>query len=148
MKSNLFFAIGLLCLVSCVKKEERGKEGSCSKGAGEKSFKMYQMSEMAILMEQMYVDNQRLRSRILTGDTIGHYPDYFNRIRQATMTDPADRDLFFQEHAERFLKAQQLIYEDSAHAKQRFNEAVARCLQCHETKCGGPIGKIKKLYIK
>jgi hypothetical protein len=35
-----------------------------------KGFQMYEMSEMAALMEQMYVDNLRLKDRIIKGDTI------------------------------------------------------------------------------
>ncbi len=35
-----------------------------------KEFEMYEMSEMAALMEQMYVDNQRLKQRIMDGDTM------------------------------------------------------------------------------
>jgi hypothetical protein len=108
---------------------------------------MYQMSEMAVLMEQMYVDNQRLKARILKDDTIGKFPNHFLKIHSAVMTDSTDNDQFFKEQAKLFIQAQELIYKDPDNAKEHFNEGVDACLQCHQVKCGGPIPKIKKLYI-
>ena len=109
---------------------------------------MYEMSEMSMLMEQMYVDNQRLAARIKNGDTIGRFPTHFMKIHKAVMTDPAENDAFFKEQATKFIKAQQLIYDDPKNAKQHFNDGVDACLHCHEQKCGGPIPRIKKLYIE
>lgn len=114
----------------------------------QKEFQMYEMSEMAALMEQMYVDNQRLKERITNGDTIGSFPTHFMRIHEAAMTEESDNDAFFKEQAAKFLKAQELIYKDPENAKAHFNNAVASCITCHEEKCGGPIPRIKKLYIQ
>ena len=105
------------------------KKDSLSKK--ENGFEMYEMSEMAALMEQMYVDKQ-----------------HFIKIHQAVMTDDADRDSFFDEQATQFIKAQELIYQDPKNAKTHFNNGIDACIQCHQVKCGGPIPKIKKLYIK
>jgi len=144
------------CIVffSCQKKEPakevtKAKEGQtkCS-SAGGKKLQMYQMSEMAALMEQMYVDNQRLKDRIKNGDSIGEFPQHFLKIHQAVMTDESDNDAFFKSQAAKFIKAQELIYKDPKNAKQHFNTGVNACIQCHQQKCGGPIPRIKKLYIK
>ena len=54
----------------------------------------------------------------------------------------------FEEQAAKFIKAQELIYEDPKNAKEHFNNGIDACIQCHEVKCGGPIPKIKKLYIE
>lgn len=113
-----------------------------------KQFEMYEMSEMAMLMEQMYVDNERLKQRIVEGDTIGNFPQHFLKIHASAMTDESENDAFFKEQAAKFLKAQELIYKDSIHAKKHFNDAISSCVQCHEHKCGGPIPRIKKLYIR
>lgn len=113
-----------------------------------KKFEMYEMSEMAMLMEQMYVDNERLKERIATGDTIGNFPQHFLKIHKSVMTDEDENDAFFKEQAKNFIEAQELIYKDSINAKQHFNDAVSACIKCHEVKCGGPIPRIKKLYIK
>ncbi|HQA74084.1 MAG: hypothetical protein R2805_08175 [Flavobacterium sp.] len=149
MKNFLLFGLALL-LFSChkeVKKDAATTEKKCDTTSGKK-LEMYQMTEMALLMEQMYVDNKRLKERIIKGDTIGTFPQHFLKIHTATMTDESENDAFFKEQAAKYIKAQQLIYADPKNAKEHFNNGVDACLNCHEQKCGGPIPRIKKLYIK
>ncbi len=133
-------------LFSCQKKEEKAEKKSTS--VKEKKLEMYEMSEMATLMEQMYVDNKRLKERIQKGDTIGTFPEHFLKIFTAKFTDETENDLFFKQKAKDYITAQQLIYSDPKNAKEHFNTGVDACLKCHESKCGGPIPRIKKLYIK
>ncbi|QBN18433.1 hypothetical protein [Flavobacterium nackdongense] len=150
MNRILIFFVTLL-LVSCQSKENKTVDKAVCKTdstTNDDGFKMYQMSEMGALMEQMYVDNQRLKDRIIKGDTIGKFPQHFERIHQAVMTDGKDRDAFFEEQAQKFIIAQEQIYKDPKNAKAHFNRGVDACIQCHQQKCGGPIPKIKKLYIK
>ncbi len=146
MKKNLLIFITIL-LVSCQNNKEKEACESDSK-VNEDGFEMYEISEMAALMEQMYVDNQRLKDKIINGDTIGKFPQHFERIHQAVMTDGKERDDFFEEQAQKFIIAQEQIYKDPKNAKVHFNKGIDACIQCHEVKCGGPIPKIKKLYIK
>jgi cytochrome c553 len=134
-------------LFSCQKKEEKVAEQKCS-SVKEKKLEMYEMSEMATLMEQMYVDNKRLKERIQKGDTIGTFPKHFLKIFTAKFTDETENDLFFKQKAKDYITAQQLIYSDPKNAKEHFNAGVDACIKCHESKCGGPIPRIKKLYIK
>jgi cytochrome c553 len=153
MKRIAFLFFSLVILVSCQNKTEGAKNEeieACTNEstATEEGFEMYKMSEMAALMEQMYVDNQRLKDRILKGDTIGQFPQHFTRIHEAVLTDETDKDEFFNIQAKKFIEAQELIYKDPENAKQHFNNGVDACIKCHEVKCGGPIPKIKKLYIK
>ena len=148
--SLLFVFFGLL---SCQKEKqvEANEENTVEKTTDStttEEFEMYEMSEMAALMEQMYVDNERLKERIMKGDTIGKFPQHFIRIHKAVMTDETDKDAFFDEQAAKFIKAQELIYEDPKNAKEHFNNGIDACIKCHEVKCGGPIPKIKKLYIE
>lgn len=146
MKRFAFF-ISLIFLFSCQpKKAETVQKESCEKTKGKK-FEMYEMSEMSLLMEQMYVDNQRLKERIKKGDTIGKFPNHFLKIHQAVMTDDKENDAFFKEQAANFINAQELIYKDPKNAKEHFNNGVDACLNCHQVKCAGPIPRIKKLYI-
>lgn len=142
----------VLSVISCQKKEaikvaDKEAKEQCDTVGGKK-LEMYQMSEMASLMEQMYVDNQRLKERIQKGDTIGQFPQHFLKIHKAVMTDESDNDAFFKEQAAKFIKAQEMIYKDPKNAKTHFNNGVDACIQCHQQKCGGPIPRIKKLYIK
>lgn len=152
MKTVFSLLFPIFLLLSCNKKNETISNDAITSEkkstAKEEAFEMYEMSEMAALMEQMYVDNKRLKERILKGDTIGKFPQHFMKIHEAVMTDESDKDLFFKEQAAKFIKAQELIYEDPKNAKTHFNNGINACISCHEVKCGGPIPKIKKLYIK
>lgn len=136
-------------LVSCQKKEEQKKE-ACPAEKSEKKLEMYQMSEMATLMEQMYVDNQRVKANIKKGEAIGAFPEHYQKIFSAKFTDESDNDNFFKEKAADYIAAQKLLYNDPNISNQRknFNAAVDACIACHVEKCGGPIPKIKKLYLK
>ncbi|MEZ4853972.1 hypothetical protein [Flavobacterium sp.] len=134
-------------LLSCQKKQEESCETDAKKNNAE-GFEMYEMSEMAALMEQMYVDNERLKNRIISGDTIGVFPQHFIRIHEAVLTDETDKDAFFKEQAQKFIQAQELIYKEPEKAKEHFNNAIDACINCHKVKCGGPIPRIKKLYIQ
>lgn len=133
----------ILLFLSC------GKEQKNQDKTTEKSFEMYEMSEMAMVMEQMYVENQRIKDRILSGDSIGQYSDFFNKIETAKTTEPGQFDDFFKTHAGLFLDTQKDIYKHKEKSAQTtsFNKMVDACIQCHEVKCQGPIDRIQKLYI-
>jgi hypothetical protein len=146
MKKAILFLL-FFGLLSCQKKGDAPKEEKCAP-VKEKKLEMYQMSEMAALMEQMYVDNLRLKKRILKGEPVGEFPDYFLKIHTAKFTDESDNDAFFKENAALYITAQKLIYSDPTNAKKHFDEGVDACLNCHQKKCGGPIPRIKKLYIE
>lgn len=147
MKKLLVIVFAAVFCFSCKKNETE----SCDKkemSDTTKKFDMYEMSEMALLMEQMYKDNEHLKKRIQKGDTIGKFPNHFLKIHAAVMTDEQENDAFFKAQAANFINAQKLIYEDPKNAKEHFNAGIDACVQCHEVKCGGPIPRIKKLYIK
>ncbi|MGG5600416.1 hypothetical protein [Myroides sp. DF42-4-2] len=113
------------------------------------TFELYELSEMAVLMEQMHVDNKRIRDRILAGMSItDSMPSLHQRLLTAVMTDPTDRDLFFETQARAFIQVEEAFYADPNHqTKEKFNAIVEACLSCHQKKCGGPIPRIKKLLI-
>ena len=152
MKQLILLLSFAILSISCDKKvdEKATDKEACATDStlNKDGFEMYEMSEMAALMEQMYVDNERLKERIVKGDTIGKFPQHFIKIHKAVMTDETDKDAFFNEQAAKFIKAQELIYDDPKNAKEHFNNGIDACIKCHEVKCGGPIPKIKKLYIK
>lgn len=143
---KILFALFFIILFSC--KEEEKENCTSETNSDKAGFEMYEMSEMAALMEQMYVDNQRLKERIKSGDTIGPFPQHFLKIHSSVMTDESEKDNFFKEQAANFIEAQELIYKDPTNAQEHFNKGIDACIKCHEVKCGGPIPKIKKLYIE
>jgi hypothetical protein len=147
---KVFLLVVVISCFSCQNGEKKVKnegEACATDSTKSKKFEMYEMSEMAALMEQMYVDNQRLKERIKNGDSIGAFPSHFLKIHKAVMTDDTENDAFFKEQAALFIKAQEQIYKDPANAKEHFNNGIDACISCHQKKCGGPIPKIKKLYI-
>ncbi len=148
-KTILFLTALLVC--ACQSEQKPPADAVAAKDSttvSGKKFEMYEMSEMSLLMEQMYVDNQRLAERIRKGDTIGPFPSHFLKIHRAVMTDESENDTFFKQQASQFIHAQEMIYKDPANAKQHFNKGVDACLSCHQVKCAGPIPRIKKLYIQ
>lgn len=155
MKVFFITALAVFMLVSCKKEAQQpavkavAKDtANCKKPAGGKEFEMYEMSELAALMEQMYAENLQLKDRIKNGQPVGEFPMHIVKIHSAAMTDPSENDAFFKEQAAKFIAAQEQIYKDPANAQKHFNDGVTACVKCHEGKCEGPIPRIKKLYIK
>jgi uncharacterized protein YktA (UPF0223 family) len=112
-----------------------------------KEFDMYKTSEMASLMRQMHHINSQLKEKIANGEELGEFPESFERILEASMTDNQVMDEFFKSHAQSFLDAQRAIYAKPEQAKELFNGMVESCLECHRVKCAGPIPKIEKLIL-
>lgn len=142
MKTVLVLVCVLLCF-SC-KEQHKPLDSKSEKS----SFQLYSMSEMALLMEQLYVDNMRIKEAILSDTNIADsLPSHYLNLPTAVLTDPTDRDLFFDKQMTEFLKAQRLVYEKTTNRKENFNAMVQSCISCHQVKCGGPIERIKKLLI-
>ncbi|MCO6163033.1 hypothetical protein [Flavobacterium sp. NRK F7] len=139
---QLYLGILVLFLSSCNQKE------AATEKQEEEAFKMYEFSEMAGLMEQFYAENNKLKQQIVNGDTLGSFPSYFASIHTVDLTTASDRDAFFNEQAQKFIEAEQLIFTDSLNRKEHFNAAIDACIACHQQKCLGPIPRIKKLYIQ
>lgn len=137
---NYIFIIVIL-FVSCNSKVNESK-------SDEKEFKMYEMTEMALLMEKMFHENETLKTKIINQEKLGDFPDTYQTIFTAKMTDESENDGFFKEHAKLFIESQENIYKEKGKEKENFNSMVNACVKCHEVKCTGPIVRIKKLYIK
>ena len=113
-----------------------------------KNFEMYEFSEMASLMENMFATNKKLKEDIIAGKDFGNFQDNFLKIHSSAMTDESDNDAFFKQQAQIFISAQQMIFTDKENANEHYNTSIAACITCHEEKCGGPIPRIKTLFIK
>src|SRR5690554_7832421 len=71
MKKNVLLFLGLFLVVSC---QEKPGKTITEDSSEESTFQMYEMSEMASLMEQMYAHNTQHKERILSGEDLGSYP--------------------------------------------------------------------------
>jgi len=146
MKNVRCLVFGLLFCLGCQKKSDNIK---INISKDDSSFEMYQISEMATLMEQMYADNQRLKQKIEDNDfDFGGFPEYYSKLYTATFTDPSDLDSLYLEETKKFLKLQELVYTDTTSVRINFNNMVTACIECHNVKCTLAIERIKKLYIK
>lgn len=149
MKKIVFCFLGSLLISGCQKNQQPEQTVIQEPKEQSSSFRMYEMSEMAALMEQMYADNQRVKQKIENNELdFGEFPEYYLKIHSAQMTDPDDFDDFFKSEALKFVVTQELIYTDTVNIKENFNNMVNACIECHHKKCTGPIERIKKLYIE
>lgn len=137
--------VSLLAL-SCQKENKVEAKSTSNIKEKDSPFKMYEMSEGALLMEEMYAHNLQLKEQILAGNDLGTMPESFSKLPFVVLTDPSDKDDFYNKQSLEFLSFQQAIYT-SDDPKQAFNAMIASCLECHNKKCGGPIPRIKKLLI-
>ena len=111
---------------------------------------MYESSEMANLMNEMYDYNLKIKKQILNGETPKEFPLDFLKIHNAELSDFKSRNETFKAYSKLFIDAEREVFnlDSKTSIEQRFNNAVGICLSCHQTECTGPIPRIKKLLIK
>ena len=150
MQKFFLYSIAIVALVSCKQAEENKAEDTVAnnKEEGNEPFQLYQMSEMASFMEEMYAEHQVLKEQILNGETPDSLSYNLLNLHTATMTDSSDYDERFKNMAKVFAEYEEKIVSDPANAKANYNQAVQLCISCHQLKCTGPIPRIKKLLIK
>lgn len=113
-------------------------------------YDMYEPSEMANLMNQMYAHNLKIKQDIIAGKTPTEFPMDFMKIHTAELSDFKDRNEIFKSFSNVFLNAEREIFNEDSEVplEERFNNAVNVCISCHQTECTGPIPRIQKLLIK
>ncbi|MEX1383093.1 hypothetical protein [Lutibacter sp.] len=143
MRKLSILILGSIFFLSCdTAKNETPKNN-------EEELVMYEFSEMALLMEEMYKTNEELKKKILNKEAIGDFSDKFLNIHSAVLTNPKDRDASFEIFSKAFVENQQAIFSASPEeVRDQFNLMVNSCIACHKTTCSGPIPRIKKLLIK
>lgn len=147
--SFLFFLVAAGIFFSCQEKTAKPANNSVKEKEQEKdAFEMYQMSQMAAFMETMSAEHTKMKQAILNGNP----PDTLNydleKLTTANFTNPEDRDAEYLELAEAFKAYELKMIAEPNLAKQHFNQAVNTCITCHESKCTGPLTRIKKLLIQ
>lgn len=138
----LFFCFTFLLSCTSKTKQEETTE--------KKVYDMYEPSEMAILMNQMYAHNLKIKKEILAGEIPTEFPTDFLNIHTAELSDFKARNQKFQSFSALFVSAEKEIFNtaSSLPIEDRFNNAVNVCISCHQTECTGPIPRIKKLLIQ
>lgn len=146
---GILILLYLFLPVSCNKDE--GKETDPDKK--QSSFeKIYEFSEMALLMEDMYGEMEKIRPNVIENKDIGVLPPNLIKIHTAEMTNTFERTFEFERFANLLIETQKQLY-DSEPNKERialYNNVVNACLVCHKSPvgCDGPIPRIQGLLIK
>lgn len=143
MKKILFIIAFSFCVFACNASTDKNAEI-----AKTEELVMYKPSEMALLMNEMYIFNEKTKGKIIKNEDLGEFPANFLNIHSAILTDPTDRNIGFEGFSQAFLMNQQAVFSANTTAKKKqFNVMVNSCVACHKTTCIGPIPKIKKLLI-
>lgn len=138
----LFF---LIFLVSCDSKKKESVNTP-----PQMIFDVYEPSEMALLMNEMYDIQDRIKNDILNEIPLEEFPQDFLKIHTAQLSDFKGRNQNFKAFSHLFVERVEFLFEDSNEIllKQRYNDVINLCISCHQTECTGPIPRIKKLLIK
>src|SRR5690606_10363075 len=114
--------------------------------------RIYELSEMALVMEDMYAEMEKIRPNVIENKSIGTLPPNFIKIHTAEMTNTFERDFEFERFAKLLIETQKQLYsnEPNTNRIELYNNVVQSCLVCHKSPagCDGPIPRIQKLLIK
>ncbi|MFY0630583.1 MAG: hypothetical protein JXR05_09390 [Flavobacteriaceae bacterium] len=138
---KLFFVFILVVSFSSCNTDEKKKNSE--------TLTMREQSEMSVLMNKMYDENEKVKQQILNGEVPKGFPEDYSRIHTATLTDPSDRTQEFKAFSELYINTLKDVFETNERSlKNKFNATINSCIACHKTTCLGPIPKIKKLLIR
>ncbi len=118
-----------------------------------KELQMYEESELAALMRQMYETNLELKKKLENGEMPPSFPEDFYTLHDAVATKGMITDQnrnTFEALADQYkddLKAIENALTPTQ-AKIAYNEMVMTCASCHQVYCQGPLPKIKRLSFK
>lgn len=142
---NIFYLLLFALFFSC-----GNSSNDESKENKKIEYDMYESSEMALLMNQMFDYNLKVKEEILLGKIPTEFPIDFLKIHTAEMSEFKSRNETFQSFSQVFIETEKQIFEEESTVdiKERFNQAINVCISCHNTECTGPIPRIKKLLIK
>lgn len=137
------FSIIIICLLlqSCDSKNKNIKVDNSE-------LIMYKPSEMTILMRRIHEYNKVVKNQIINKDSLLAFPDEFTNIYSASLADSTERDDEFVVLAKSFIDFQKMTFSPKSDSTvYNFNQSINTCIECHKTRCPGPIPKIKKLLI-
>lgn len=145
--SVILIFVYLVFPISCKKEEAKEPEKKKS------SFnEIYEFSEMALLMEDMYTEMENIRPNVIENKRIGTLPPNLIKIHTAEMTNTFERTFEFERFANLLIQTHKELYDSEPNEKRidLYNNVVQSCLVCHKSPvgCDGPIPRIQGLLIK
>lgn len=128
--------LGIFLILSCTQKKSK--------------FVLDEKSEMAQLMLDMHTTLDTLQVKIKNNEDLGDFPENYEHIIDAPMTDESMRDENWETYATALLESQKALYKAQPEEQEEaYKKVISSCLACHTTVgCSGPIPKIEKLHWK
>lgn len=146
-KFYLLLFFGLL-YIGCAEQEQEKSEHKKKESAFNN---LYEQSEMAVVMVDMYEFLEENRKRILASEPMEELPEFFDKLHTAEMGEDYNRDAIFKGYSDTFITNVTLLHSSENTDKVKlFNNTVNSCVACHTSgaSCMGPIPRINKLLIK
>ena len=136
----------MVLLISCDFSEEKAIP---AKAKEKIVYDLYEPSEMSLLMNVMFDENERIKKEIIAGNTPDVFPEEFLKIHTAQLSESKYRNDTFEAYSKVLIDNEMEIFEEAGQLplKQRYNNTINTCISCHSTECVGPIPRIKKLLI-
>lgn len=103
---------------------------------------------MALMMRQMANDAQAMRDKIVKGEKVTEDQFPFNRFYLVEPTDTNVLEPQFFENARLFQVAYKELMANPKQQKAYYNAYIAKCINCHESYCSGPLRRIRKFPIE
>lgn len=148
---NFLLILVILFSFSC--QEKVNECNSCdeevkTEAVANEELVMYEPSELATLMQEMYEENKDWKEEILKGNIPKDFPEKYKTIHSAQSTNENAGSEFYNGMASSYIKTiEELTNASPENAKERYNNMVNVCVQCHLQVCPGPVVRIKKLLI-
>jgi len=139
---NLTLVLVLISILSC--------NNTSQEKEVKKPLKIYQRTEMALLMLDMYAEMEHIKDLINNDNVLTtNIPKSFYNIYTGKLTKPSVRDDNYKVFSNQYLNSLEYLYTNpKSDQKTNYNNVINNCITCHQVKCFGPIEKIKKLYLK
>ena len=102
---------------------------------------------MALMMRQMAIQADSIKSLIMRGENPDSLKYPFIRFYLVEPTDPNVLEPQFFENARLFQDAYRNLMSAEENHKQYYNLMINACVKCHESYCSGPLKRIRKLPI-
>lgn len=147
-RSILVGAIGIFFLASCSNNTEPKEQAEETPATEEPQMREY--SELAGIMVSVHAYQSILKDSIKAGaKELPSPPIELQKLHTAEATDSRELDGDYHALADNFIgKLDSLKYLAIEDRLDAYNASVSTCVECHQTRCPGPIPRIKKLYVK
>lgn len=103
-------------------------------------------SELSLLMREMQAYTNNAKKALQNNTNPAPYPESFNKIYSATISDGMSKSDFYKQFADIYLTAvKNYSKSNNQERAENYNNMVNACLACHSQHCPGPVPVIKKM---